>query len=850
MSMIIAPSYRDFVEGRQPQNVTQENIKSNTQNEDSFIPVVYGLRRVVAPIIWMGNSDFDNSLICIYALSEGPCYGVYRLFVNGEYVRTNATLSTASAIVPTGQETFVKYNGTGNAATLINPVNSVYNDILELEYRSGWEDYYVNVEGSTATEYQHKILNNHIADPTRRPKFNNLSYLICRFIYDGPDTPYGDTVPSITVDMFGKMTQPHTDTVKWNWTISESANTTAGTSASTAFIYTTNPVAHLKDYMSDTLYGAGLPFNSINQTSFESVYDDCNDISAYNLTNGKTYYGNRYTSNMLLDTSQQVIQNLQSILDTNMLLMPYSEGEFKLVLETGGNPEVTFTENSIIDEIKITYPDANSRYNSVYYSYPDAEDSWLTRRGRFPASDADVQTLITADDGNINNLNLSLPSITNPYLAEQLAKQQLEKSRNQIKVEFTIFKDAWKYQVGDLVQLTTNLPDLTAFEIRIVSMRLDRDDLIKIIAYSHIDENYIPFGDFPQSPFDYIKPLIPVKGGFIKPSRPTDPISVIPPSTPNPDSGEPGAPSEPSDKPFIPIQPGEDLPTTPGTSSFFYNSSNVLNFGSAELLGPNNEYMIAKLRYSSNPSYTYELDPEWQSPSSIGQLRFRYDFDTNNPAYPRYEWQCALTHRNGVEESVCYVYEIAQNASGKILYGHALNYPSKWNRYHYYWDPENPTDTFKIRDLTTNDAPLEYPIKLFNPPKMLNYTNPRGYINGTLVPEQPIDYSSLGGVFQPLTFPVIGSVYRNANYGAGNLNYLELEPGGKTVPGNFYGGNSASSFTIKIKFFTIKGLKPFVMGRYLGEKTITFGNANLTLPYVDDSRQQHGVSAPGTTAPF
>mgnify|MGYP006908264696 FL=1 len=57
MTMITAPTYRDFVEGRQPLEVSKVNFQSNKQNEDEQIPVVYGLRRVTAPIIWMGNID-------------------------------------------------------------------------------------------------------------------------------------------------------------------------------------------------------------------------------------------------------------------------------------------------------------------------------------------------------------------------------------------------------------------------------------------------------------------------------------------------------------------------------------------------------------------------------------------------------------------------------------------------------------------------------------------------------------------------------------------------------------------------------------------------------------------------
>jgi len=828
VSINSTPSYRDFIEGRVIQPVVEENAKTNTTAQDRSIPVVYGLQRVTPPRIFTAQSDFDTSkLIVVYALSEGPCYGIYRLFVNSEYVETDQGMSVS---LDSNQQ----YNGIGTANTIRTPTGGTYYNISRFEYRSGWEEFFTDVDGSTSTDYTHKLLAANIADQTKIPKFGNVSLLICEFqwINDG-NSPFSN-IPEITVDLFGKLCQRMPIDTRWDWTTTSVANQTAGAGTSVDFEYSTNPALQLRDYLSSTTYGAGIEFSSIDETSFTTAQNYFDGNINVNLSNGQLKITKKYTSNVVVNTENSVLSNVETMLNNNFAFMPFVAGKFRLINEEPGTPEVTVTENSIVDQIRFSYPDATSRYNSINYTFNDAERDFVSVRKRFPVSDADVQTLIDADDGNINTYSLNLPSITDPYMAERIAKQMLNKSRESVKITWTAMKDLYQYQVGDHIQITTNLPSVSTFECRIVEMRLRDDDLIDVVAYSHQDDFYQPFVDFVQQGEDYKKPLIPVSGGVLIPSNPTDPISVTPPTTPNPGPGEPGNPGAPDETPISPVQPGEPLPPKPQDPVYLYNSDNVYNHANITTIGNKDQYYLSILTNTSQSGYDYEPDADYWSTTQSGQLAF-----TADPA--KYSIQFGLTHRNGDETEVGCVYEVAEDFSGNRVFG------VKQGTNIMLWDPENPTLTYQQY---SNDPRFLYsPGGKFYPQE---YDVNRGFIfprfkpsssnsriRGVLYPSEPIDYA------------VKYTPYKNSQIllTRGEISSTDLD-----LPVNLY-LNQSETISIKFKFFTYTNTATygfsFKMGKYLGEYTFTIANNRMTQSLIGVSRTNHNKTVlSGNEPPF
>ena len=793
----IGPNYRDFIEGIVLNPVIEANDPPNTRIQDESIPIVYGLQRILPPIMWYRLSDYDTkSLIVTYALSEGPCFGIYRLFLEDLYVQTDQTMALVE------DPSFAM----GTANTIRVPLSGPYLGVAEFEFMSGRE-YDLNL--ISPGSYESKILKGNIANTSDRPQYpNELCYLVVKYTWNDDGTsPYRD-IPKLTVDLFGKQvadTAPNSSVRK----------------------FSTNPAKHLWDYMTNTRFGGGFNTNVLDTASFQAgvTYFDANtDVF---LSNGQKSVTKRLTSNVVIRANTSVRNNIDSMLSTNFMYIPFIDGKFILDIEKTDASEIDFTENSLIGEVKVSYPDTSSKYNSIVYTFLDAERDFIKTTRRYPESDAAVAVFVTQDNNFVNTVNLEFASITDPYMAERQARQYLEKSRKQAKFTFSVFKDAWKYKVGDVCRIKTLVPDLDYVEVRIISMAFLESNIVDIEAYGHDDTWYVPFVDFYQTPVDYKKPLIPTSGGVLLPSNPTQPISVIPPVTGNPGAGDPGHPGQPNPAPINPVQPGEPLPPIPPAQpTYLLNNTTVQNGASIPTLGNQNQYYVGWINASTG-AFEYELDQRYIGSSQNAQLRYQGSSATARRGY--YELFPVLTHRNLDNTEIGYVYEILPGKFG---------FPVDRGEYIYLWDPEKPST--KVTQYNTIQEWLSVEKQFSDIP--VAGAIPRMNLN----PSQGVWTQSRNGI----VFGTHSGVFKYATasgYLKGGANYRWGLP-------NLHGNFSGEVLTMKVKFFTLRNKNPtgflpeFI--KYIGEYTYTISNSLLTNYYIDLSRQNYANCAPFQTAPF
>jgi hypothetical protein len=823
MSINRTPTYRDFIEGRILDPVPEENTKLSTASDD-YIPVVYGLRRVKAKLVWKEITwRYSDELVAVYALAMGPCYGIYRLFIDGVYVETNNSLAleiddfnniAASNFTDTDRRRFPK-NG---------KYYSSDNSVAQFEFFSGLNHRYS------------KIIGDNIPNELGRPEFPNICYLVCKFKDVAGASVFPD-IPEITVDLFGKMV---TGAGNAQWT------GTGFTGDTDDLFYSTNAADCLHDYLENEDHGAGLPADQINTTSFSDLKTSLNSNVTITLTNGTSQTVKAGECNMLINTGSPVQNHIDNFLNQYSLFMPYINGKFTVVRETTGSAEVTLTENSIVGEIRVTMPDANSRYNTINYSFADAERDFKTITKKYPPTQAERDLLITEDDGiNINEASFS--GVTNPYLAEMFARQLLEKSRTQAKLEFKVFKEFYKYQVGDIININVSIPDLANVEARIVSMTLEESDLISVEAYTHLDDNYYPFTNFTQLVEDYAKPLIPVERGVLLPLTPTNPISLIPPTIPNPGSGEQGHPGEPSPMPILIQQPGDAPPTKPTEPDYLWDADTVKGAASLPTLGDDNEYYMCGFYNSSDPNYTIEYDARWLGGG--GSFQAGRMVLINPSTGPGMALNFKLLHRNGDDTWVGYVYEVL-TVNGVKKFGvyqpSNTGYPDMW-----FWDPENPSKQPEVVPagssyLGAESFDFTWGQRLMPFPYLRSYNNSSA-IPGALVPVNQNNFEfSPGNIvygFKP------GSPFNHRVQNTGHVLPQFLSQ----VPNNLEGGTS--SFTLDVKFFRIRniaeqGFRP-VFSKFIGTKTITFSYARITDKWLDESRKNYRAATPsGVEPPF
>lgn len=537
------PKFNDYLN---PENLTEDTTFVgkivNPSKEVTPIPVVYGLRRITPPRIFTSGSITDTSkLVAIYALSEGECRGIYRLFVDGNQIDLPSNVEKT----------------TTNGSSRINITKGLYADQLSIEFYHSTNPFAIP-----------RLINDNIPDTmiynNTEQNYANISLLVCEFTYLGPNSPYS-SVPTIEVDLFGRVIRKAGD-------LGQPAE------------YRNNPADVIQDLLTNDEYGKGLSDGLISQTAMataRAVFDaDIKDPPTDNNTQ-KTN-----ACNMVLDTSRSIQDNINTILQNFNASLPYISGQFNLIAETSvGSVAFTINEDSIVGTLSIDYPDQQTLANQVKVQYYDAENNFGQDVVTYP--DKDTINALVASDGRPLETTFTASCITNPFEAGRLARTIFEKKRQSRTFKFTAVKSAYQIAVGDIININTTTPSVNE-DVQVIEMTVNADNTIEMTCVTHNNNNYPPFTGRTISK-KYTKPIIPVGPGFILPVNPNPPISVQPP---NPD--DPPPPPESPYPEFPPTTPPGDI--TPPTDNVDLTIS-----GATVLPGSNGNFYIGTTnRYNSS----------------------------------------------------------------------------------------------------------------------------------------------------------------------------------------------------------------------------------------------------------
>jgi hypothetical protein len=171
--------------------------------------------------------------------------------------------------------------------------------------------------------------------------------------------------------------------------------------------------------------------------------------------------------------------------------LPYSEGLYRLVIETTGTSILSLSKDNIIGGVKLLSEKKNSKYNRINIDYISPEKNYEKDTLIYPETDADHQILKTADSGFLQELNLDLNMITNPYQALQFGKIILNRSRNQLTVECTATYEAMNLSVGDIVDLTDDILGMSAKPFRVIGLSINFDYTVQLSLVEHQDAWYV-----------------------------------------------------------------------------------------------------------------------------------------------------------------------------------------------------------------------------------------------------------------------------------------------------------------------------------------------------------------------
>jgi hypothetical protein len=440
------PEIQDF--GTNEFDDFEKGILVNKQSNDANIPVIYGERLTGGTRVFMETSGSDNTyLYMAIVMAEGEINDITEIRVDDKIVTFASGFSDGTAVeVDSSDANFYK-----NSESLIR-----------VEPHYGTDGQSASTLLSTLTNW------------TANHKLSGLCYLAVRFKWN-QDAFTG--IPKVQAKIQGKKV------VSYN--VSLVAQSPA---------YSTNPAWCLLDYLTNTRYGKGL---SISEMDLQSFYD----ASQVCETQVTPYSGgsdiNIFDTNTALDTSQKIIDNVREILKGCRGYLPYTQGTYKLIIETIGSASITLTEDDIIGGYTLSVPTKNERYNRVIVGFVNPDRNYQVDEVQFPPIDdsglpsADQhENMKTVDGGFLLEGRFDFKTITSPYQAEEMAEVILRRSREALTLGLTVSFDAYDLAIGDIVNITHSSLGFSAKPFRVMGMTFNEDFTIGLSLVEYQASHY------------------------------------------------------------------------------------------------------------------------------------------------------------------------------------------------------------------------------------------------------------------------------------------------------------------------------------------------------------------------
>ena len=406
-------NFNDYIVTETLNSQTAEfvGIEVNPVESQTKIPVIYGFRRTEpVRVLTSLNPRNTNELVCVFAISEGYCKGIHKIYIDGN----DSGLSSTDLV----------------HRTIVSPTTGAYAGIFTAEFIDGRDGTAAtNTLNVGPSQLALQVLNQIV-------EYTSLSYLVCTFRYS-VGGPYKQ-LPKVSVDFFGRYIM---DAI----TLSPPGFTTA---------YRNNPVSVIVDLLTNQQYGAGIAVSKIDLDTIINTNYFPSDSTRYQPAEPIR------TVNWICNTDAELRTNIELILETYGLILTYSNGKYVIVGEMTPDAGPTLDENSIIGSINVQYPNQSTKFNRCTVEYIDPANNFQSNTISWPPDGTVYNDYLLDDAGIVLENRISANTIIRRTEAGDLAQMIVRRSRDQNYYTFRATKEIYKYKVGDVLTIDLDYPPI------------------------------------------------------------------------------------------------------------------------------------------------------------------------------------------------------------------------------------------------------------------------------------------------------------------------------------------------------------------------------------------------------
>ena len=195
----------------------------------------------------------------------------------------------------------------------------------------------------------------------------------------------------------------------------------------------------------------------------------------------------RFHCNGYLDTNKNVMENAKELLSNMRGIFLYINGQYELSIEDTGTSSISINDNHIIADssISVDYGNKDKKANKVIVEFFNANKKY----------ELDTATVLHdaspeyySDDGDeILEIKAEFPYISDPYIAYNMGKAILTRSRNQTTMQFLGTPEMYKLNVGDIVDLTYAGLGFSGKICRVEALELQPNGLVAVSLIEYFD---------------------------------------------------------------------------------------------------------------------------------------------------------------------------------------------------------------------------------------------------------------------------------------------------------------------------------------------------------------------------
>ena len=168
----------------------------------------------------------------------------------------------------------------------------------------------------------------------------------------------------------------------------------------------------------------------------------------------------------------------------------YTGDKYELSIEDTGSSSFSITDAHIIADAGITvdYGNKDKKANKVIVEFFNANKKYeLDTATVLHTATTDASDYTSDDGGEVLEIKAEFPFITDPYIAYNMGKAILTRSRNQITMQFLGTPEMYKLNVGDIVDLTYAGLGFSGKVCRVEALELQPDGLVAVSLIEYFD---------------------------------------------------------------------------------------------------------------------------------------------------------------------------------------------------------------------------------------------------------------------------------------------------------------------------------------------------------------------------